>query len=118
MTVSAKFTKAKSGDWFAETMATAGPPRPRLLMFSHVMSPEKASIGARVNVQNVCFLERVGQGTTRVVEVDADDRYGLYPKVDAKFVSKVFARHAELKAELGKYEHMKKQLESLGYEEA
>lgn len=38
--------------------------------------------------------------------------------VSAKFAAKVFSRHAELKAELEKYEHMKKQLESLGYEEA
>lgn len=118
MTVSAKFAKAKSGDWFAETMASNGPTRPRLLMFSHVMEPENKSIGARVNVRNVCFLERDGQGATRAVEVDADDRYGRYPKVDAKFAAKVFSRHAELKAELEKYEHMKKQLESLGYEEA
>lgn len=110
MEVSSKFKKAKPGDLFHDTVATQRSDigktvKPRVLVFVKLTEEDYTYPNSTYTVKRgkVHFVDR-SAGTE--VTVDADDRYGYYPRLDKSAVEKLQRRRAELAAELAKYDHL------------
>lgn len=104
--ISTKFTKAKLGDLFHETVGTSvkSSAKPRVLVFNGL---DKAThvypCGTEREYDVVKWIVR---STGEEFTADADDRYGFYPRLDKKAVEKLEARRAQLAAELATYDYL------------
>ena len=100
--ISAKFKKAKPGDLFMETVAqnAAGPinPEPRVLIFNNIIFSNSATKPDRIKF--TC------RETEKTVHINADDRYGRYPKLTDSKIDALVARRDQLKAEMECIEHV------------
>ena len=97
---SKKFQKALVGDVFMDTVGTSvrGPnhDNPRVLIFEGWETES-----------TIKFREL---GSYATFSVDADDRYGFYPRLDAKQTEKLIKRREELKDEIRRYDCILKPL--------
>lgn len=105
--VSNKFTQAKPGELFmdslANTMENHG--QPRVLVFHGLVDTNS-------DYPQVKFIDRE---TGKELLVNADDRYGLYPRLDGKQLKKIVDRRAQLAAELSKYDYLLAQCNDFTY---
>lgn len=101
MTVSAKFLKAKPGDLFMQTVAQTktGPVReePKVLRFVEIIE-QTFDLASKWKKPDMVKFEYVESGIPLIIH--ADDRYGLYPRLDSMKLSKMEQRKAQLLAEL------------------
>lgn len=100
--ISKKFQSAVEGELFMETVA-GGSAQPEVLVFRKVT--KTGDWTGTVTFEGV-------QSEAEYV-VDADDRYGRYPKLTDAKIADLRARRADLAAELAKYDHILSQVDAL-----
>lgn len=109
MSISKKFLSALVGDLFHETVGTSvnHSARPRVLLFQGLATETRQyPNGQTYSRAIVLFKTRAGEE----VKGDADDRYGYFPKLDAKQVAKLQARQQQLMDELATYNFLLEQV--------
>lgn len=107
MSISTKFTNAKPGAYFYESLAARNQ-EPKLLKFMCTRIGTLEKYGKVF--ENIAVVDFVEVSTGKLLVVDADDRYGYYPPLSGRNFLKIRRLRNKLSDDLAKYDFLLSQI--------